>query len=53
MPILSGGPMNRISQQRARARQWRMLVQPDESATVQSDYTEPTQTPRTKKATRS
>jgi hypothetical protein len=52
MPILSGGPMNRMSQQRARARQWRMLVQPDESATVKSGYTEPAPNPKAKKATR-
>jgi hypothetical protein len=52
MPMVNGGPMNRISQQRARARQWRMLLQPDESATLQSVYPEPTQIPKTKKATR-
>ena len=44
--------MNRISQQRARARQWRMLVQPDESGTVQSGYPEPKTTSKPKKAAR-
>jgi hypothetical protein len=52
MSMVNGGPMNRIFQQRARARQWRMLLEPDESAIVQSGYTEPTQTPKTKKTTR-
>jgi hypothetical protein len=52
MPTVNGGPMNRISQQRARARQWRMLLQPDESAIVQNGYAEPKQTPKTKKPPR-
>lgn len=51
MPMVNGGPMNRIAQQRARARQWRMLLEPEESAIVQSGYPEHTQTPKTKKTT--
>ncbi len=41
MATLTGGSMNRISQQRARAREWRMLLRPDESAPAQSGRTEP------------
>jgi len=46
MAIVSGGSMNRISQQRARAREWRMLLQPDEAAPEQSGHTEPAKMPK-------